>query len=672
MVKQRWGLSVFSHRDLAARTATFAASADVGASFAPNLLPRKPLDQAIATGVSASIAYGVANLSQSFIDGLSRRIAPGRDRAPTESRKYLNAIANVTAIAGGVALQRLFYQQRGEPVKRAAVRTLGWELTYSGVAGLGITAITGALERRTYDDDGTTHPAVLPISFAVGALVAAGEITWYRRHQDEAPPLMTSLGQGMLVMVGVSGIGVAETRVARTIALGVRNWMPGLSLLAEPIGHACALGIIGTGLSFGMEYVNRQAEQGGAAIEAAYQEPATGEFVSGGPNSVVDWQSLSREGRRFVNMALTPDEITTVTGRPALAPVRAFVGLATAPTVDARVAVAMEDLEKLGAFDRKVLCFASPTGTGYINYVVAETLEYITDGDCATVGLQYSLRPSFLSLDKVKLGREQNRALLHAIHGRLMGIEPAKRPLLVAMGESLGAFTMQDAFLHEGTGGLHRAGISRALFIGTPAESKWAEQWRLDPLRYDPDGEVVEVASYAEWLELSEAERGSARYVLLSHHDDPITKFSPALAVQKPEWMEDGPQRSPAISEGVRWRPFTTFVLTAVDMKNATDVVPGTFEAFGHDYRADLARFTALSFGLDVDEEQLAVIETALRNRELTWAEKRLVAEQIAQAKEAIARQMNSWGATGEVLPSGLSGLAAMSSGALGSSSGSS
>lgn len=667
---RRWGLEIFQHRDLAAQSAVFAASADVGASFAPNLLPRKPLDQAIATGVSASFAYGVANLSQSFIDGLSRRVAPGRDRSPTESRKYLNTIANVTAIGAGVALQRLFVERRGEPVKRAAVRTLGWQLAFSGVSGLGITAMTGALERRSIRPDGKTHAAVLPISFAVGALLAAGEITWYRRHQEDSPPLANSLGQGMLVMVGVSGVGFAETRLARVVALGVRRAVPGMALLAEPIGHAFGLGLIGTGLLFGMEYVNRQAEQGGAAIEAAYQEPATGERVSGGPNSVVDWQSLSREGRRFVNMALTPEEISGVTGRPAISPVRAFVGLATAPTVDARVSIAMQELENLGAFERSVLCFSSPTGTGYINYVVAETLEYLTNGDCATVGLQYSLRPSFLSLDKVKLGREQNRALLHAIHGRLMGIEESKRPRFVAMGESLGAFTMQDAFLHEGTGGLHRAGICRGLFIGTPAESKWAEQWRFDRERYDPDGEVIEVASYEEWLQLSPERRESSRYVLLSHHEDPITKFSPALAVQRPEWMADGDGRSPAIHEGVRWRPFTTFVLTAVDMKNATNVIPGTFEAFGHDYRADLARFTALSFGLEVNEAELESIEKALRDREFTWAEKRLVAEQFAQAKEAISRQMSSWGATGDVIPAGLSGLTAMSAGALGSGSG--
>jgi len=76
-----------------------------------------------------------------------------------------------------------------------------------------------------------------------------------------------------------------------------------------------------------------------------------------------------------------------------------------------------------------------------------------------------------------------------------------------------------------------------------------------------------------------------------------------------------------------------------------------------------------LSFGLPVDEQELAAIEAALRERELMWAEKRLVAEQFAQAREAISRQMSSWGATGEVLPSGLSGLTAMSAGALGGGS---
>lgn len=184
-----------------------------------------------------------------------------------------------------------------------------------------------------------------------------------------------------------------------------------------------------------------------------------------------------------------------------------------------------------------MLCVASPTGSGYVNYVAVETLEYLTRGDCATVALQYSLRPSFLSLDRVAMGREQNRALLHALEWRLRALPQGHRPRLVGFGESLGAHTMQDAFLHEGVSGLHRVGMDRALFLGTPAESQWAKNWRLDPEHADPDAQVAEVASYQEWLALPADDRAHRRYVLLSHHEDPITRFEPALAVQQPAWL---------------------------------------------------------------------------------------------------------------------------------------
>ncbi len=658
-----WAINALSHRDLAAKTATFAAAANVGATFAPNLLARKPLDQAIATGLSASISYGIANLTQSFIDGMSRRIAPGRDRAPTESRKYLNTIANVTAIVGGIGMQRLFAAKHGEPVKRAAVRTLGWEMTASGFAGLGITATAGSLEEVARRRGGTLPPAVLPVGFIAGTLVSGAEVFWFRRHEDRSAAVANSLAQGVVVMAGVSAVGYGEARLAGAIAGIVRKSTPGLALLAEPIGHAVGLGLLAAGVAAGVEVVNRQAEQGGAAVEAAYSEPTDSGFVSGGSDSSVAWETLSREGRRFVNMALTTGEIEAVTGKEGIAPIRAFVGLDSADTVDSRVWLMMNELERLGAFERSVICLCSPTGTGYVNYVATESLEYLTRGDCATLAIQYSLRPSFLSLDKVKIGREQNRALLHAIGGRLMGIPEHRRPRLVALGESLGAFTLQDAFLHEGTSGLVRAGVSNALFIGTPAESKWAEQWRLDPTRFDPNDEVVEVASYQEWCDLPVEVRATARYILLSHHEDPITKFSPALAVQAPRWLDHGSTRTPAIPAGVEWRPFTTFILTAVDMKNATNVIPGKFEALGHDYRADLARFTAVAFELPATDDEIAAIEEALRAREFRWAEQRLAQETIAQTKESIARTMNSWGVSADELPAGLAGLGTLSSG---------
>ena len=66
------------------------------------------------------------------------------------------------------------------------------------------------------------------------------------------------------------------------------------------------------------------------------------------------------------------------------------------------------------------------------------------------------------------MGREQNRAMLHALTWRIRAIPENRRPKLLVFGESLGAHTMQDAFLHEGTRGFDRAGVDRALFIGTP------------------------------------------------------------------------------------------------------------------------------------------------------------------------------------------------------------
>jgi hypothetical protein len=52
-------------------------------------------------------------------------------------------------------------------------------------------------------------------------------------------------------------------------------------------------------------------------------------------------------------------------------------------------------------------------------------------------------------------------------------------------------------------------------------------------------------------------------------------------------------------------------------MKNAANVVPGQFEAKGHDYRADLARFVREVYDLPATDAQLAAVEEALRAAEL-------------------------------------------------------
>ena len=100
-------------------------------------------------------------------------------------------------------------------------------------------------------------------------------------------------------------------------------------------------------------------------------------------------------------MALTVEEIEEVMGGPAKPPIRVFVGLESRPTTSERADLAMRELEALGGLERSHIVFMSPTGTGYLNYVTAESLEFLTRGDVALVAMQYSLRPSPLSLGRV-------------------------------------------------------------------------------------------------------------------------------------------------------------------------------------------------------------------------------------------------------------------------------
>ena len=120
--------------------------------------------------------------------------------------------------------------------------------------------------------------------------------------------------------------------------------------------------------------------------------------------------------------------------------------------------------------------------------------------------------------------------------------------------------------------------------------------------------------------------------------------FEPALIVQEPGWLGPAGTRPPGISDLACWYPLTTFVLTLVDVKNAMEVTPGRFAARGHDYRADLARMVSEAYGLPATDGELLAIEHALRRREAEWAQRRLVAEQLRRAKEAVQRQTQTWG----------------------------
>jgi hypothetical protein len=54
------------------------------------------------------------------------------------------------------------------------------------------------------------------------------------------------------------------------------------------------------------------------------------------------------------------------------------------------------------------------------------------------------------------------------------------------------------------------------------------------------------------------------------------------------------------------------------------------------------------TYRLPVTDDELLAIEHALRRREAEWARRRLIAEQLHRAKEAVKRQTKTWGLTGD------------------------
>ena len=505
---------------------------------------------------------------------------------------------------------------------RAGGRSGGFWLAASGAAATVVGVLQESFERAG-SRRSRTLAAIAPASAALAA-VSAWRVR-RRAHLDtDLPPeevqasLVKSVAFGIGVAASMSALGAGERKFADALSRAVARVLPGNSEVWRPVAHAFTLAGLGAGTRVLAVKALHQIEHQQEAAEPAFDIPPPNRLLSGSVESQVPFDTLSRAGRRYVWMACAPDKIAEVMGEPAVAtPIRAYVGLASAATEQERVALTMRELERTGAFDRAWLMIASPTGTGYVNYAAAAILEFLTRGDCATVAMQYSARPSPLSLDRVREGRLHAQMLGAAIRDRVAACAPDKRPKVVLFGESLGAWTSQDGFVDQGTQGLVEAGIDYAIWIGTPHFSKWKERVLYDE-RPDVDRALVgRFNDIGEWEALDPATRERIRYVMITHYDDGVGVFGPELAIQAPEWLGDPQTRHASVPKGMRWAPVTSFFEVLVDMKNAANVVPGVFAAKGHDYRADLLPFFHAVLGLSATPEQLASVAQRLVDREL-------------------------------------------------------
>ena len=634
-------------RYLALRTGLATASGITGATFARGLLPRSLSDQAMATGAVAAIGLGTGTFAVSAIEATAELVAKARGRGNPETATLIAAGALGVA---GMTASRMLRNTHDTPLPVATAASGAWMLG----TGSAVAAVVIATDRALRSVTGGRGPALgMATAAATGGLIAVLRVRQMEstaaRLGDPVTLLPTatstsgavkSIGLGAAVGGGLLALAGAEFALAEgstqlvSLAMGRRE-----DPVTPLVGHSIAAAAMVPAGGWALNRLRRRVMHADDVVEPAYPEPPTSRFVTAGPASLIAFDDIGKEGRRFVLMALTAEQISAAMGEPAIDPIRVVAGFASAATPQARADLALAELDALRVYDRSVIVVAAPTGVGYVNYSFAEALEYLTRGDCAIVVPQYALVPSALALNQTNAGVRMQSLILAGIRDRIAQLPPERRPRLLQFGESLGAQVALDVAA-DGTARFDELGLNGGLYLGTPFRTKLWDAWRGDPSSVDPAGMLATVASAEEIPTLPDR----VRHVQVIHDDDPINKFSYDAVVREPWWMGPPEQRPPLVPKESSFRPVVTFVLNLVDLKNGMESKPGEFVRRGHDYRIELCGAIRHTFGLPATDEQVVRIEQLLREREQEWAARRMVAKRFATARSSVIEQLNRWG----------------------------
>jgi uncharacterized membrane protein len=513
-------------------------------SLTPSLLPRGWVLQGVIAGITAAIGYGVGVSLAWFVAEL------------TESRMsagFRRRAWQVLAVAGTLlVLVMLILGAR-------------WQRE--------IHELMGLAPPRGYSSVGVVVVAVLLFALIIG--IGRG-IRW--------------LVRGVVRVLG----RLLPRRVAR--AVGVAGIVVLLVFLLS--------GVLWQGF---VEAMNSAFSVTDGGTEEGAVEPAAPER-SGSPASLVPWEDLGLQGRNFVGLGPTVEQLTEFSGEPAQQPIRAYVGLASADDVDDRAALAVRELERAGGFDRSVLVVVTTTGTGWVDPAASDALEYEWNGDTAMVAMQYSYLPSWMSflVDQIK-AQDAGRALFDAVYGVWSQLPPESRPRLYVFGESLGTFGGEAAFsgiadIRNRTDGVLWAGPPNFndLWRGLVADrEEGSPQW----LPVYEDGRTVRFADAAADLASPSGPWDEPRVAYLQNASDPIVWWSPRLIFNRPGWLEG--ERAPDVSPSMVWLPFVTFWQVTADMMFAVNVPDGHGHKYEADYANGWAEVTQPPGWTDADTERL-------------------------------------------------------------------
>jgi uncharacterized membrane protein len=437
---------------------------------------------------------------------------------------------------------------------------------FGAVAGTGTEALVAALARRMGNREGAARGIVI----GAGAVAIVGQLP---AHRSSAVAFAGSFAR-------VCGISAIVGSVAPMQKEGDPLHDP------RKVAAATAAGI---GALVGWKQLMKRSRPRRARM-TEWPDPDYLPTVSIGPDSLIARESLDFEASRFL--------VGAEHGLP-LDPIRVFVGVHSAPTVEARAELAVSELARLGAFERSRIVVISATLRGYVNPIIPDAIEQFSGGDCACVVIQYYDKKTLLMPLKVGIAARTHRELLRRLVRHRGDAE------VMVYGESLGAWASQNVFRAGGTAALEALGVSRALWIGTPYFSLLRRDFERGRLPVD---ERVATVRATDLVDEDPPDAEQLRFVFLHRMTDPVVLF-PGLELfwRRPDWMPSS-----------EWRPGITFVQTLIDLINATNWTSALPQALAHDYRLEGPLGVRLAFGHhDVPREDAARIADELIAQEV-------------------------------------------------------
>lgn len=489
------------------------------ASLTPSLIPRDSITQGILSGLSFSCGYGV---------GIALRALWTYMELPTTERHRLVGASRVIILACLVAAA-LFL-----------IEASGWQDSIRVLMGMEPADKIGPLQVA----------AIALATFAIVILVARLLAHIFRMVARRLRPHV-------------------PRRVAGVVGLVVT------ALLFWSV-------VDGVLLRFAIRAMDSSYRELDQIIDADLRPP-TDPRKTGSPASLIGWQGLGKMGRSYIASGPSGGEIAAQTRQGAKEPIRVYAGLNSADGVEQRARLALEELERVGGFERSALVIITPTGTGWVDPAGIDPVEYLHHGDIASVAIQYSYLPSWLSLlVEPGYGSEASRALFTQVYSHWKKLPKDRRPKLYLYGLSLGAMNSDlSSDIYDVVADPYQGAVwagppfpSRTWNIATAGRVAGSPAW-LPRFR---DGSTIRFTSQHNALGLDGAPWGPIRVVYLQYASDPIVFFDPYSAYRKPDWMKG--ERGPDVSPRFRWFPIVTLLQLTVDIGLGTTAPMG----YGHVY----------------------------------------------------------------------------------------